>query len=110
MAQTWTKTVPDTAGNTPVPLAFWQLLQEAIPVYKTLITTAEGGVTVNLPAAFASVIASAAEYGVSLTKQTVVADAGELHVDSKTTSDFVVSNTGTAYGESILVVVFWLPS
>ena len=110
MAETWTKTVPSTAGTTLVPLAFWQLIQEAIPVYKALITTSAGGVTVNLPAAFTDAISAATEYGVSLTKQTVDPNGGELKVTTKTTASFKVENTGTGYGESVLVVVFWLPA
>ncbi len=109
-AQTWTKTVPATAGTTAIPLAFWQLIQEAIPVYKALITTADGGVTVNLPAAFTAQIATAAEYGVTMTKQSVDARGGELQISNKTTSSFKVVNTGSAFGESVMVLVHWLPA
>lgn len=108
--ETWTKTVPATPGTTAVPLAFWQLIQEAIPVHKALITTQAGGATVNLPAAFTAAISTAAEYGVSLTKQTVDPSGGELKVSSKTTSSFKVENLGSVYGESVLVVVYWLPT
>ena len=110
MAATWTKSVPTTAGTTVVPLAFWQLIQEAIPVHKALITTAGGGVSVSLPAAFTAAISAATEYGVSLTKQTTDPNGGELKITNKTTAGFKVENTGTAYGESVLVVVFYLPT
>lgn len=109
-ASVWTKTVPATSGTTAIPLAFWQLIQESIPVHKSIITTIAGGVSISLPAAFTSNISTAAEYGVQLTKQTVDPAGGELKVTNKTTSGFKVENMGSAYGETVLVTVFWLPA
>jgi len=109
-AEIWTKTVPATAGTTAIPLTFWQLIQETIVVHKALVVTSSGGTTVNLPAAFTSEISTAAEYGVQLTKQSFNAGGGEIYADSKTTADFKVMNSGGAYGETVLVVVFWIPA
>ncbi len=110
-AQPWIKLAPATV--TPYvrkTIAYELLVQESVPVKKTLITTIAGGVTVSLPAAFTAIIATAAEYAVSLTKQTFDAGGGELKVTNKTTSSFKVENTGSAYGESVLVIVWWLPA
>lgn len=109
MAQTWAKYVPDT--ETPlvaIPLAWHLLIQENIPVYKTLVTTASGGVAVSLPAAFTAQISAATAYAVQMTKQTTDPDGGELYVSDKTTSGFRVRNTGSAYGETVLICVYWL--
>jgi len=108
-AAVWSKYVPATAGD-PIPLAWHTLLQEAIPVYKALIVTASGGTAVSLPAVFTAQISAATQYGVSLSKQTFDASGGELYISDKTTSGFKVQNSGSAYGESVLVVVYWLPA
>ena len=109
-AQTWTKSVPATAGTTAIPLAFWQLIQDSLPVVKQLITTQAGGVTITLPAAFTAAITTDAEFGIGLTKQTVLPRGGELNITNKSTGGFKVENTGSEYGESVLVVVYWLPA
>lgn len=112
-AKVWAKHVPDSATPlTARPLEYDQLVQESIPVYKALITTAEGGVAVSLPAAFTAQISAATEYGVSFSKQTFDPDGGEIVIKTgtKTTSGFTVQNTGSSYGESVLVVVYWLPA
>lgn len=110
MAQLWEKYVPDSA--TPLmarPLEFDQLVQESIPLYKALITTAEGGVSVSLSAEIQAVLTGVTKYAVSLTKQTFDPDGGELYISNKATTGFKVNNSGSAYGESVLVIVWWLP-
>ena len=109
-AEIWTNTVPATAGTTAIPLAFWQLIQETIVVHKDLVVTSSGGTTVNLPAAFTAEIAAATEYGVQLTKESFDAGGGEIYVGSKTTASFKVMNSGSNYGESVFVTVFWIPA
>ena len=108
-AQIWENYVPATSGA-PIPLDYHQLLQEAIPVHKALIVTASGGTAVSLPTAFTAVLSAATQYGVSLTKQTFDAGGGELYISNKTTASFKVQNSGSVYGESVLVVVYWLPA
>jgi hypothetical protein len=109
MAETWSKFVPDSASPpTAIPLTYHKYLQQNIPVYKALILTASGGTTVSLPAAFTSQISSTAEYGVQLTKQSFDPNGGELYISDKTTSGFKVRNSGSYYGESVLVTVFWI--
>lgn len=112
-AQVWSKMVPDTAAvAVPKPLAWDLLVQQMIPVYKVLITTVAGGVAVSLPAAFTAAITGVGEYGVSFSKQTFDPAGGEISIKpgTKTTSGFTVINNGEAYGESVLVVVYWLPA
>ena len=111
MAQAWKKYAPDSA--TPAvakPLEYDLLVQESIPLYKALITTASGGTQVLLPQDVRDVLDTAANYGVSLTKQTFDPDGGELYISDKATTGFKVKNSGSAYGESVLVIVWWLPS
>lgn len=111
MAETWAKHVPDSESPlVAIPLTWHKLLQQAIPVHKALITTAPIGVVVPLPAAFTAQLSSAAQYGVVLTKQSFDPNGGELYVSDKTTSGFRVRNSGSTYGESVMVCVFWLPS
>ena len=108
-AAVWSKYVPATAGAA-IALAWHTLIQEAIPVYKVLIVTSTGGTAVSLPAAFTSEITAAAQFAVSLSKQTFDSSGGELYISDKTTSGFKVQNSGSVYGESVLVVVYWLPA
>ena len=109
-AQTWIKTVPATAGTTAIPLTFWKLIQESLPVYKARVTTVAGGVAVPLPAAFTAVISSANEYGVQHSKETFDPDGGEIKITNKTTSGFKVENTGETYGEIVFITVYWIPA
>jgi hypothetical protein len=110
-ATAWSNSVP--LAVTPfkvVPLSWYQLVQENIPVLKQLITTTSGGVQVDLPAAFITQIGGdASKYRVSLTKQTVDPDGGEIKITDKTASNFRVRNCGPSYGEEVLVLVFWMP-
>jgi hypothetical protein len=110
-AEAWVNIVPESASsNTPIPLSFWKLIQQSIPVYRARVTTAAGGVSVSLPAAFTSAISSANQYCVQLTKETFDADGGELYISDKATSGFKVKNSGGAYGEIVAVTVFWIPA
>lgn len=113
-AQVWTKHCPDTKPAILVPKPFeWELLvQQMIPVYKALITTVAGGVAVSLPAAFTAAITGVGEYAVSFSKQTFDPAGGEISIKAgtKTTSGFTVINNGDAYGELVLIVVYWLPA
>ena len=97
-----------------MPLAMFQLLQQQIPVLVTEVVTVSGGRSVSLPGAFTDVIAAVGgggptAYSVSLSKQTYQPDGGELYISDKTNFGFKVQNSGSGYGETVLVAVFWRP-
>lgn len=109
--QTWDKMVPDSATPmTGIPIEWHQYIQENIPVHKKVVETAEDGVTVTLPSAFASIISDVSEYAVQCQRQSSSVSGGDVYPTEKTTTDFKIENSGSAYGEPVLVMVYWMKS
>lgn len=110
----WDNYVPDAVTPlTAVPLAWHQLIKQNLPVLVTTVTTTETtGAAVTLPTAFTTLIEAESgvdNYVVQLSYATNTASQGALYIANKTTSGFDVMNDGTAWGDTVVVTVFYVP-
>lgn len=108
--ETWAAWVPaSTTPRTARPLALDRYLWQTVPVHVEVVTTAVGGVTVTLPAAFQAVISSIANYRVRMTPQGFNPAMGQPHISDKTTAGFKLQTSGDVDGAEVLVEVLWMP-
>jgi hypothetical protein len=110
----WDNYVPDAVTPlTAVPLAWHQLIKQNLPVLTTRVTTTQTtGAAVSLPAAFTTILEAESgvdSYAVLLSYETNTSSQGNLYIANKTTSGFDVMNDGTAWGDTVVVTVFYLP-
>jgi hypothetical protein len=105
----WSNWVPASASHlTPIPLAYHTYIQQNLPVHKEIVTTALAALTVTLPTAFASLIATdVTKYAVSTHLQTALGAPGQFEI-TKGATTFTVAYSGQV-GESVLILVWYMP-